>query len=256
MTTLSQTYVVVLALFAAAAAGLVGAFALMRRTVLAGDVMSHIALPGLGLALLYKINPIFGGAATLLIGILAIWKLEERTALTSEAAIGVIFAASVALGAILTPAQDLEDALFGGFGSLRAYEFVAGLAVSVLILLALWLLRHRLIIALFSQELAAATGIDVSRLNLVFLLVFGLAIILGLRFLGALLVGSLIIIPASTARQLTHTLGAFLIASTLISLLSTGLGFVVSDLYGFGLGPTIAIVASVLFGLSLLKKKT
>ena len=54
---LNTYYPIILAIFAAAAAGLVGAFALMKRTILAGDVMSHIAIPGLGLAIVWKINP-------------------------------------------------------------------------------------------------------------------------------------------------------------------------------------------------------
>src|SRR5581483_6140468 len=65
---------IILAVCAAAAAGLVGAFALMRRTILAGDVMSHIAIPGLGLAIIWNLNPFVGGGLTLFAGILIIWQ--------------------------------------------------------------------------------------------------------------------------------------------------------------------------------------
>ena len=57
-------YPVILPAFGAAAAGLIGAFALMKRTVLAGDVMSHITIPGLGLAVIWKINPLVGRGGT------------------------------------------------------------------------------------------------------------------------------------------------------------------------------------------------
>ena len=247
---------IILAILSAAAAGLVGAFALMKRTILAGDVMSHIAIPGLGLAVIWQINPITGGGLTLFAGILLIWHLQKKTELSAEAAIGVIFASSVALGALLINSkEELVDALFGGFGGLSINEFVLGVAVSLFIIIALLMLRNKLIIGLFSPELASSAGISVNKLNLYFLLLFGLAILSNLRFLGALLVGSLIIIPASAARQLTHTLGAFLAASVIISVASMLIGFYLSSAYGLDLGPTVVVVAAAFFVLSLFKKK-
>jgi len=251
-----DTYTIILPLVGAAAAGLVGAFALMKRTVLAGDVMSHIAIPGLGLAIIWNINPLAGGALTLFGGILIIWALQKKTELSTEAAIGVMFATSVALGALLINSkEELVDALFGGFGHMGTGEFIFGMVASITIIVALWLLRQRLIISLFSPELAAASGVNVSAANLWFLLLFGLAILTSLRFLGALLVGSLIIIPASAARQLTHTLGNFLIMSAVISVFSVALGFFIAGHYGIALGPTIVVVSAACFVLSLLKKK-
>lgn len=245
-----------MAVFAAGAAGLVGAFALMKRTILAGDVMSHVAIPGLGLAVIWEFNPLLGGALTLFIGAFIISQLERKTTISSEAAIGVIFASSVALGALLINSkEELIDALFGGFGNLSQGEFVFGIVSSIFIVAALWILRNKLIITFFSGELAAATGIKLGRLNFWFLLLFSLAILLGLRFLGALLAGALIIVPASAARQLTHSLGLFLICSMFLSILSMILGFVISSAYGIQLGPTVVIVASAIFALSLFKTK-
>lgn len=252
----TEYYSIILAIFAAAAAGLVGAFALMKKTVLAGDVMSHIALPGLGLAVIWGLNPILGGGATLLLGALLISQLQKKTSLSTEAAIGVIFASSVALGALLINSkEELIDALFGGFGSLSLNEFIFGMAASFFIVIALWLLRNKLIIELFSEDLAVASKINVGSVNLWFLILFSLSILAGLRFLGALLAGALIIVPASAARQLTHSLGWFLGSSVLLSILSVALGFIISNAYGLELGPTVVIIAAGIFVLSLLKKK-
>lgn len=250
-----EYYPIILAAVAAAAAGTVGAFALMKRLALAGDVISHIALPGIGLALLYGINPLLGGAATLFFGIIFIWRVEEKTKLSTEVVIGVIFAASLALGALITPEEELVEALFGGFGGLSLAEFITGIVLGIAIIFFLWKLRDKLIISLFSPELAAASGINLGWLNFLFLLIFGLAVILGVRFLGALLMGSLIIIPAAAARQFAHTLGKFILASSVISIFSVVSGLLVSDAYGLSLGPTVVIIAAAVFGLSLFAKK-
>jgi ABC-type Mn2+/Zn2+ transport system permease subunit len=261
----SELYSIILALATALAAGLIGSFALMKRMTLAGDVVSHIALPGLGIALLFRINPLIGAAAALLIGTFLIWHLQKSGTLTTDVAIGVIFTAALAIGTLVTPSEDLIEALFGGFQSLTLAWFLLGVVSVLLIVLFIFIFRHKLILTLFSPELAAATGVNVARIDLYFLLVFSLTVLLGLRFLGALLVGALIIIPAAIGRQLTHTLTAFLFASSLASVLSVAIGFSVSRFYphlnigrislNLALGPAIISVATIFFLLSLLRRK-
>ena len=238
----------------------------MKRMSLAGDVVSHIALPGLGIAFLLKINPLIGAAVALLLGTILIWRLQDRATMTTDVAIGVIFTGALAIGTVLTPSEDLIEALFGGFQNLTFVWFIIGLIAIFMIFVFVLTFRHKLIMSLFSPELAAATGVNVSRLNLYFLLVFSLTVLLGLRFLGALLVGALIIVPAAIGRQLTHTLNAFLITSAFASVLSVLLGFTLSRFYphitigrvtlNLALGPAIIAVATLLFLLSLLRKKT
>jgi ABC-type Mn2+/Zn2+ transport system permease subunit len=261
----AEIYSLVLMLLTALAAGLVGSFALMKRMSLAGDVVSHIALPGLGLALLFRVNPLVGAAAALLLGTLLIWRLQESGTLTTDVAIGVIFTAALAIGTLLTPSEDLIEALFGGFQSLDIFWFLLGVVAVIVIVWFTFTFRHQLILSLFSPELAAVSGVNVSRLNLYFLLVFSLTVLLGLRFLGALLVGALVIVPAAIGRQLTHTLTKFLLASSAASALSVGVGFAISRLHphitigkataNLAPGPTIISVATLFFLLSLLRKK-
>src|ERR1043166_2431709 len=262
----SETYSIILMLLTALAAGLVGSLGPLERMRLAGDVVSHIALPGLGIAFLLKVNPMAGAAVALLLGTILIWYLQKRATMTTDVAIGVIFTAALAIGTVLTPSEDLIEALFGGFQSLTFFWFLLGVVAVVVVIGFVMMSRHKLILSLFSPELAAATGVRVSRLNLYFLLVFSLTVLLGLRFLGSLLVGALIIIPAAIGRQLTHTLTAFLMMSSLASVLSVLIGFSISRFYphllighftlNLTLGPAIIAVGTVLFLLSLLRKKT
>src|SRR6266851_1400220 len=75
----------------ALAAGLVGCFAVMRRMALAGDALSHVALPGIGIALALHVHPLLGAAAMLLFGGLLVWAIEDRSRLATETIVGVIF---------------------------------------------------------------------------------------------------------------------------------------------------------------------
>jgi zinc transport system permease protein len=252
-----QIYTLVLALLFALAAGLVGSFALMKRMLLASDVISHLALPGLGVAFLLKFNPIVGGAATLFLGTLLVWRLQKGTGLATDAAIGVIFAAALAIGALVTPREDLVEALFGNFQQLSLGGFLLGVAGVFLVIATVLQFKDRFTLALFSPELGAVTGLNVDSLDLIFLFIFSLTVLIGLRFMGALLSSALIILPAATARRLTDRLSQFMMVSVIASALAVGFGFLFSGIFfrTATVGPTIVIVSAVFFACSLLAKK-
>lgn len=244
-----------LLIISSVAASLVGSFALVKRMSLGGDAMSHVALPGLGLAITFGFNPILGAAAALLIGAFLIWNIEKKSGLSSETAIGVIFSASLAIGALITPASELEEALFGGFRPVSQAAFLGYAALAAIVILFVFTQRHKLVLSLFSPDLAKSTGVKMDLLNLEFLMIFALTVLLGLRFMGALLTGSLIIIPAAIGRQLTHQFTPFIITSMVAGIASVVGGFMVAQQFGLEFGPVIVTVSAGLFVLSLLKPK-
>ena len=245
---------VALSVGAGAAAGLVGCFAVMRRMTLAADAISHIALPGIGVAILLRLHPILGGVAALLIGTLVVWGIENRTRLATETIIGVVFSTALAIGSLITSGEDLIEALFGGVGRLTLVEASLGLLVALGVIVFVVRQRHRLVLALVSPEIAHTSGIDVPRLNLHFLLVFALTIALGLRYLGVLLVGSLVIIPAATAKRLARSLRGMLTISVAISIASTTAGTFLSFALHRTPGSMVVLVAASFFLVSLVRR--
>jgi ABC-type Mn2+/Zn2+ transport system permease subunit len=238
----------------AVAAGLMGCYALMRRMTLAGDALSHVALPGIGLALLLHLHPLAGALLALLGGGVFIWMLEQRTRIATEAVIGVVFSAALAIGALLTTGENLIDALFGTPGALATWELVVGLAGSGLVVAFLILARDKLIVALVSPEIALTSGIRVRRLDLAYLLSFALTVALGLRYLGVLLMGSLIIIPAATARGLARNLAAMVTLSVSVAVFATLVGTFIASTLQQQTGPVIVVVASGCFLVATLAK--
>jgi len=245
---------IVLAIGAGVAAGLVGCFAVMRRMTLAADAISHIALPGIGLAILLRVQPILGGLAALLVGTIIVWGIEGRTRFATETIIGVVFSTALAIGSLITSGDELIEALFGGVGHITTLEVLIGFILSMGVVGFVVLQRHRLVLALVSPEIAHTTGINVRRLNLFFLLVFALTIALGLRYLGVLLVGSLVIIPAATAKRFARNLRGMLIVSVVASLASTTIGTWLSVALHRAPGSMIVLVAAGIFLLSLLRR--
>lgn len=240
----------ILALLSAVCAGLVGAFAVMRKMSLAGDAISHIALPGLGIAYLLGFHPLAGAAVTLLLGAVLIWRLEASAGLDPETAVGVVFSASLAVGALMTPREDLVEALFGAFKRPSWPEFAGGVLVSVVVLAVVERFRDRFALALFSPDLAASVGVKTRKVELVFLLTFAATVLLSLRFLGALLAGALVIIPAAIARTLTSRFRLFVTLSATMSVLCVVLGTAAAQALRLEEGPTIVTLAALLFGLA------
>ncbi|HXW84911.1 MAG TPA: metal ABC transporter permease, partial [Candidatus Binataceae bacterium] len=179
---------------------------------------------------------------------------ERRTRIATETITGVVFSVALAVGAMLSSGEQLLDALFGAPGALSRVELALGLVAAAAIIGFIVYQRNALIVALVSPEIALTCGIDVARLNLMFLLTFALTVGLGLRYLGVLLMGSLVIIPAATARRLARSLRGMFAAATVVAVVATVGGSYLASLSGRESGPFIIVVAGVLFFLSLLRR--
>jgi zinc transport system permease protein len=239
----------------AVAAGMIGCFAVMRRMALASDAISHVALPGIGIALALGIHPLFGAVAMLAFGALAIWAVERRTRIATETIIGVVFSAALAIGSLLSSGDDLIDALFGGRGPVGPGELAFGLAAALAIVGFAWWARNRLVLVLVSPEIAMTAGIRVARLELWFLEAFALTVALGLHYLGVLLMGSMLIIPAATAKRLARNLSGMLLWATAVAVASTALGAGLAIATARPPGPVIVCVATALFVVSLIVRR-
>jgi ABC-type Mn2+/Zn2+ transport system permease subunit len=238
----------------AVAAGLVGCFAVMRRMTLAADAISHVALPGIGIALILHVYPIAGALVMLFLGTVLIWALEIRTKIATETVIGVVFTIALAIGSFLTSGEELIDALFGAPGNLTGWEIAFGLIGAAIVIVVILARKNALVVSLVSPDIASTSGIDVAILNLTFLLAFALTVALGIRYLGVLLMGSLIIIPAVTARRLAANLTAMLSLSVGVAVVSTLAGIYLGAVLQRETGPLIVSTAGGIFFLSLFRR--
>lgn len=238
--------------FVAALSGLVGVFALTRRMTLAADALSHIALPGLGIAMIMNFDPLLGGAALLILGAFLIWSIERKTKISTETVIGVVFSASLALGSLLIGSDEsLLDALFGNYAALTFAEATTGIFVALLLICLILYLKEKLTLAFISQDLAKTAGLNVEKLNLLYLVIFAVTVMLGLKFLGALLMGSLVIVPAAASRNFAPNFKADLVIALAFSVFSMVVGFFIAQAYGIALGPTAITVAAAIFFVSI-----
>ena len=101
------------AIFVGLASGYLGSFMVLKRMALVGDALSHVALPGVALGIVFNFNPILGAFATLFAGIIGVWFIEHKTELPSESIVGLFFTVALAVGILIIPEEDVLEALFG-----------------------------------------------------------------------------------------------------------------------------------------------
>jgi zinc transport system permease protein len=242
--------------FTALAASLLGAFVVVKRMALVGDVLSHVALPGIGLALIFGYDPIYGAALFLLAAALGTWFIEKRTALPPEAIIGTFFTATLALGVLLVPNQELYESLFGNLFAIHYSDAAVIIIASIIIFILTLLISRRLTLGIVAPDLAKSAGYrpDISYLG--FLLLFALSVALGIKLIGSVLMGALTILPAVSARNFSWSLKSFLSFSVILGLVMTALGIIISSSFNFPPGPAVILTGIGFFVISLLFKRT
>lgn len=242
---------IITAVFVAAAASLLGSFAILKKMALVGDALSHVALPGIALALIFHFNPFLGAIVFLIVAVFGIWLIEYQSKLSIDTIVGVFFAASLALGALITPDQELLEAMLGNISSLTQQESFISILLSIVLIAVILAIRKKLALNMVSQELSQSIGIKNRRLELAYLLIFALAVALGIKFVGALLMGSLVIIPAASAKNIAKSLNAFMWLSVIFGILAAIFGIYFSQIYNLSPGPIFILISSGIFIVSL-----
>lgn len=225
-----------------ASSGYLGSFMVLKRMSLVGDALSHVALPGIAIALTFGINPMLGAFLALAIAIVGVWYLGEKSEGYTESLVGIFFTASLAIGILITPEPEVFEALFGDIDKVTKVDGLFIVLGSILIFTITKLISKKLMLGIVSEDLAKAQKINMSQTNLIYLLLVGLVVALGVKFLGTLLTGALVIIPAVTAKNIAISIRSYHIISIVIGLLSSILGILIAKYLMLPTGPIVILV--------------
>lgn len=241
---------------AALAAGPIGCFIVWRRMAYFGDSLAHSALLGIGIGVLLGTGAMPGILIGCLTLALAMTLLQEQRWLAGDTALGILAHAALALGlVVLSFLEDLRLDLLGYlFGDILAVSWGdvvwiwggAGVALAGLA----WLWRPLLAITVH-EDLARAEGVPGPRVRLGFTLLIAVVIAVAMKLVGIILITSLLIVPAATARRFSGTPEAMAVLAALC-----GAGAVVAGLGGSlawdtPAGPSIVVAAATGFALAL-----
>lgn len=239
----------------AAASGAVGSLLVVRKMTLLSDALSHVALPGIALGILFHVDPLMSGIAVLFLGVLLIWYIETKTRLAIESVTGVLFVTALAIGALLIPQADILEAFFGSVSNMTLATALmqSGIALAI-VSITLYYLKP-LALAAIAPDLSTAARVSQSRMELFLLILIALTIAVGVSFVGVLLMSALLIIPAVTAKNIATTFKGFIGMSMALAVVSLTAGLLCSTIFVISPGLTTVLISASLFFVSLLLRK-
>jgi ABC-type Mn2+/Zn2+ transport system permease subunit len=241
------TFGLIVGIFVGSTAGYLGSIMVSKHMALVGDALSHVALPGLALGILFNFNPFIGAFAFLAATVIVTWYLQKSTTLSVEAIIGVLFVLALAIGILITPQVDLLEALFGDVSKITLTDTIITVLVSVSVIFVTKTIYQKLAVSMISKELAIASRIKVERINLIYLFLVAIIVALGIKEVGTLLVGALVIVPAAAAKNISSTLSRYSLMSAIFGLASATSGVILSSYVNLPAGPLVVIVGAGIF---------
>ena len=236
---------------------LLGVFLVLKRLSLIGDGISHVCLTGVALGLLTQTSPLYMSVPVALAASLGILQIMEKIKIYGDAAIGIVSAAGLAVGILITAlAGGFNAELFGFlFGSIltvgRAEVWWCAVLLAALLLFLLFYYRD-LIAASFDEAFARTRGISVRRLNATLIIFTSLAIVLACKVVGIFLISALIIVPPVTALLLAKTFKQVLWTACGLALVSVWSGVYLSFLFNIPSGATIILINLLLLTLAFI----
>jgi manganese/iron transport system permease protein len=231
---------------------IVGCYVVLRSMAFLGDALAHAVLPGVAIAYLMGANLLMGALAAAVVVALLISLFSRQGIIKEDTAIGIVFAAALALGVALissvrTYAVDLTHIMFGNVLGVSPTDvwLIAGIGAAVLLTI-LAFYRQFLVIA-FDPVLAATQRLPVERLRMLLLLLIALTIVVSLQTVGVGLVAAMLVTPGATAYLLTRRLPAMMMVAALIGAVASISGLYLSYYVNIASGAAVVLVATALF---------
>ena len=240
--------------------GPLGTFVVWRRMSYFGDTLSHAALLGVAFGFLLNINLFYAIIlVTLILAIGLLW-LESQKQLPVDTLLGILAHSALSLGLVVISLMnniriDLMGYLFGDLLSITMFDVYQIIICVVIIgLLLVWRWNHFLFITV-SEELAFSHGINVPLTKFILTILLALTIGIAMKFVGALIITALLIIPAATAKYYAKNPESMAIIAILIGMISIIGGILFSLIYDTPTGPSVVLSNTCLFFISLFISK-
>ena len=235
----------------------VGSFVVLRGMAFFGDALAHAILPGVAIAYLLDANLMWGALAMGLVTAVGIGYLSHSGEIKEDTAIGVIFAASFALGvALLSTAQsysvDLTHILFGNVLGVSSLDLWITAGLGVVVLLTVVLLYKELLVVSFDPILAATLHLPSNLLEYLLLVLIALTVVVSIQTVGVALTMAMLVTPAATAYLLTRRLWHMMIVGAAIGAVSSVIGLYLSFYVNVASGAAMVLVSTVFFLLAFL----
>jgi zinc transport system permease protein len=236
----------------------IGCVVLWKRMTFLGDAIAHSATLGVVLGIVLSINTSYTILLVSILFVLAIIYLKKKH--TNDTLIAIFSHSFLAIGLLIISIVryiriDIMSYLFGDLLMVDLTDIIVICILTVFILLWLYYRWKLLLSAAINEDMAIVEGINTKTLELEFMLIMAVLISLSIKIVGILLISSMLVIPAATARNLSHTPKQMMVYSAIFGVIAVISGILISAFFDTPSGPAIVISAGCVFVGSLFSKK-
>jgi zinc transport system permease protein len=238
---------------------IVGLFLVLKRHSLFGDAIAHVAFGGITLGLFVGIYPLWTAYIVAILSAVGVNKLRESTKIPPDSSIAVLLTSGLAIGVILISISggftvNLFSFLFGNILLVSNDDVVMILITAAIVIPVIYIFYKKLVLIIFDEKQAKVSGLNVTWINTLFIILASITIIASIRLVGVLLISSLIVIPNITALMLGKGFKKTVFISIGISIFSVVFGIIISYLVNLAPSGTIVLTMVCIFLVTIIVK--
>ena len=217
-----------------------------------GDGLSHVGFGALAIAASMNVAPLKVSIPVVVIAAFFLLRMSENSKLKGDAAIAMISTGSLAGGVMIISMTtgmntDVCNYLFGSILGMTNSDLQLTIMLSIFVIATYIFMYNRIFSVTLDESFTNATGNKGQRYNTVIAILTAIIIVLGMRMMGAMLVSSLIVIPALSSMRIFKSFKTVIISSVFIALICLWIGIIISYVFATPTGASIVVCNLIVF---------
>ena len=236
----------------AVCSALLGVSLVLKRYSMIGDGLSHVGFGALAIAASMNVAPLKVSIPVVVIAAFFLLRMSENSKLKGDAAIAMISTGSLAGGVMIISMTtgmntDVCNYLFGSILGMTNSDLQLTIMLSIFVIATYIFMYNRIFSVTLDESFTNATGNKGQRYNTVIAILTAIIIVLGMRMMGAMLVSSLIVIPALSSMRIFKSFKTVIISSVFIALICLWIGIIISYVFATPTGASIVVCNLIVF---------
>ncbi|GHV14755.1 ABC transporter permease [Clostridia bacterium] len=246
--------------FIAVSAALLGVVLVLKHYALIGHGLADVGFASTSAAAALGISPTLITTPVVILASAGIMAYSRKKGSSGDTVLGIVASAAIAAGVIITAATkgfnvDVYNYMFGSILAIGISDAVFSVALAAAVIIVFCLFYNRIFAVTADETFAEASGINVAAYELMIAVLTGLVVITGMKMMGTLLISSLVILPAESAKRVSVSFRGMVIASAVISVIGFLGGLILSAVVNLPAGAGIvAVNVAILAALSVWSK--
>lgn len=227
------TNALIIGIFTAIATAILGNFVIVARQAVMSDMLSHAAITGVGLGVFWNFSPIWGAFITSMLATLFLWYFSQKKHQAPEAISVVLLNGSLGLALLLIHLDShntlsLESYLFGSILTISANEFYLFIILNLAIIIILVVFWKKFLTLVFDKDFLYSQHPYHKIFEVLLMCLIAMIVAIGLKVIGGLLIGAMLIIPALTVQRYCQSFKNSVISSILLNIIAINIGLISS----------------------------